>query len=386
MKLTDIKKNAEAKAAEARVKQEAAQRLRELDVHPLLKWKCDRNVRDAYFSGIVFAALANDLKIDDAERKVIDRIAASLQLAADERDEMAAAAQKTVKADVRAVEENPSEANPFSLLVACARELKGENVVRLFAAEYLKVCGAKSLEVEDAREQLSESVFSQTDVAFEPKLFKALCGYVVAGCEVQNEDLVVIADALGDDALRYLLLDSLGDVKDRLASARKSLAAKARAKKESVRLDRARAAFEAELDKIAEEYKDVASMPVDWQDDIEPRMAPFESSDIDWVESVNRQLADMSRISNCVHSWNVGQREARMRRKIVWKLVAMIWVAEKVVDPIIIDGLLRSAIQQASEGYNEKLQMFIGNAFDGIVELIMVRTKKNNSRLAERNS
>jgi len=369
MKLTDIKKNAEAKAAEARAKQEAAQRLRELDVHPLLKWKCDRNVRDAYFSGIVFAALANDLKIDDVERKVIDRIAASLYLAVEERDEMVAAAQKTVKADARAAEENPSEANPFSLLEASARELKGENVVRLFAAEYLKVCGAKTLEVEDARAQLSESVFSQTDVAFEPKFFKALCGCVVAGCEVHNEDLVVVADSLGDDALRYLVLDSLGDVADRLSSARKSLAAKARKKKESARIDRVRAAFEAELDKIAEEYKDVASTPVDWQDDIEPRMAPFESSDIDWVDSVNRQLAAMSRIPNCDYSWDVGQREARMRRKIVWKLVAMIWVAEKVVDPQIIDGLLRSAKQQASERYNEKLQTFIGDAFEGIVEL-----------------
>ena len=74
MKLTDIKKNADAKAAEVEAAQKHAQLMAELDVHPLLKWGCDRCVRDAYFCGVVFAAMTDDAEIDDKERKAIARI------------------------------------------------------------------------------------------------------------------------------------------------------------------------------------------------------------------------------------------------------------------------------------------------------------------------
>ena len=54
MKLSDIKKNADAKAAEVEAARKHAQLMAELDVYPLLKRGCARDVRDAYFCGVVF--------------------------------------------------------------------------------------------------------------------------------------------------------------------------------------------------------------------------------------------------------------------------------------------------------------------------------------------
>ena len=47
MKLTNIKKNADAKASEVEVARKYAQLMTELEVHPLLKWECARDVREA---------------------------------------------------------------------------------------------------------------------------------------------------------------------------------------------------------------------------------------------------------------------------------------------------------------------------------------------------
>lgn len=52
--------------------------------HPIFKMSADRNVRDAYFHGLVFAAVANDDRIDDAERKWLNEVGESLELNADD--------------------------------------------------------------------------------------------------------------------------------------------------------------------------------------------------------------------------------------------------------------------------------------------------------------
>lgn len=80
MRLSECKRKADAKAAEVEAARKHAQLMAELDVHPLLKWGCDRSVRDAYFCGIVFAALADDVKVDADEHKEISRIGRSLEL------------------------------------------------------------------------------------------------------------------------------------------------------------------------------------------------------------------------------------------------------------------------------------------------------------------
>ena len=58
-----------------------------------------------------------------------------------------------------------------------------------------------------------------------------------------------------------------------------------------------------------------------------------------------------------------------MRRKLIWKLVGMLWVAEKDIYADSVDKLLSSARQLSTEGFREKIEAFIGDAFDGVVEL-----------------
>lgn len=370
MKLTDIKKHADDKRNAEIAACEAARKLAELDVHPLVKAGSPRNVRDAYFCGVVFAALADDLDIDDEERKAINRIGISLQLTSEERTELVTSVKTTVCEAVKS-----GGGQVFGLLEECAQELKSEDDLRLFTAEYVRVSGVKTLKVDDEKKQLTEHlvehVYSPVGIAFDSRFFNLICRCEMSGEKVQDGDLVSIADILGDDRLRYLVLDKLGDVQNRLTSMRKTLAARARSKKEMARLERVRGAFEAELLKISNDYKDVASMPDGWDDDFRERMAQYETSDIDWVSSVNSRLGALRRIP-CCYSKLVGQRETLMRRKLVWKLVGMYWVAVEELDRLHlmkIDDLLQSARQLSTEGFNAKVESFIEEAFKGVVEL-----------------
>ena len=78
MTLTEIKAKAVEKAKLEEATRAHEKLMRELDVHPLVKLKTERSVRDAYFYGIVFAALLDDLKVDSTEFKIVSRIGNSL--------------------------------------------------------------------------------------------------------------------------------------------------------------------------------------------------------------------------------------------------------------------------------------------------------------------
>ena len=366
MKLSDIKKNADAKAAEAKAAQERAQQMRELDVHPLLKWGCDRHVRDAYFCGVVFAAVSDDDNmVDKSERKTINRIGRSLALSERDIGEFGETVIETVKTAIAG-----GGGDVFAALEESAASLKDEKVFRLFVAEYMKVCGAKEVgESEDVRKQLVDYACTSAGFDFNSRLFNAFGRCLVAANEVAGYDLVVLADALGDDVVRYLMLDLVGDVADQLKSARRSLVAKARSKAEKTRLERVRKAFEEELKKIGEDYEDIPSTAAaEWKDDICERLRAYELADIDWAESMNGRLRALNRIPRCSSSY-VPMQVKLMRRKLIWKLVGMLWVAEKEIYPDSIDKLLSSARQLSAEGFREKIETFIGDAFDGVVEL-----------------
>lgn len=363
MKLTDIKRKADAKAAETEAAREQAEQIKVLEVHPLLKWDCARSVRDAYFCGIVFAAVSDeDNVVDDVERKVIDRIGRSLALSEGEIEEIVKTVTEVVKTAI-----SGGGGDVFALLEESSNALRDKNVFQLFVAEYVKVCGAKEVVgTDDVRNQLTTYACAPAGADLDLRFYKALCRCLVPPNEVKGEDLVVLSEFLGDDVLRYLMLDSMGDVLDRLKTARKSLAAKDRSRKEKSRLTRTRNAFEAELSKIGEDYQDAASMPADWKVDIEGRLSPYESTDIDWVAVMNAFLQELHHVNP--RRGMLLQRLTQKRRKLIWKLVGMLWVAGRKVHPDKIDNLLRAA-RSSLDGYVEKVQNFIQAAFKGVVEL-----------------
>ena len=141
MKLTDIKKNADAKAAEVEAARKHAQQMKELEVHPLLKWECARDVRDAYFCGVVFAVLTDDVEIDENERKTCERIGRSLEFSVKEIEDLILSVTKTVKAAVEAVDPETGAGGDevFAVLEESAMSLADDKVFRMFLAEYVKV-------------------------------------------------------------------------------------------------------------------------------------------------------------------------------------------------------------------------------------------------------
>lgn len=206
MKLTEIKKRADENRAkeEARIQHEKL--LRDLDRHPLLNWGCGREVREAYFLGIAFAALTDDQKIDELELKCIRRIGCSLSLSDAEQKELLSTVVNSVE---RAIEAGGD--GVFAVLEDCADALKDERVLLLFVAEYTKVCGVKDFDADDVKGQLADHVFSKIDVAFPEDKFDLLCRLVRNKLNVNVYDLRTLVRSLGEEVLRYLMLDVVGD-------------------------------------------------------------------------------------------------------------------------------------------------------------------------------
>jgi len=368
MKLTDIKKNADASLAKAKAERDEMQRLRDLDVHPLVKWRCDRNVRDAYFQGVVFAALTDDLKIDDAERKLLVRIGTSLTISHEDQSELMAYVKKAVDEAVKA-----GGVGVFTPLKECLRIFKDENITKLFIAEYVKVCGACKLDVENVREQLKGHLIPHDNVTIKPSLLSILYRVVLNGKDALDADLVALADDLGDDTVRYFALDVLGDVEGRLVATRKRNEAEAHKKKELERKQKIRADFDIVASQTGKFYMNCGSMPSEWKADIEERLAKYDKADMDFVSAINERLGAVlalkkyDRVSLC---FTANRDRARQeRRRIVWELVCLLWVSEKTVDPQKVDYLLRGASNMTAEGFYDKVEGFIRVSFSGIVVL-----------------
>lgn len=69
--LLDRKRAIDAARAQKVVEVERKRKEAEVRRHPLLKNGASRDVRDAYFLGLVFAAVANDEKLDSAEERTV---------------------------------------------------------------------------------------------------------------------------------------------------------------------------------------------------------------------------------------------------------------------------------------------------------------------------
>lgn len=92
--------------------------------HPVLNEGTDRNVRDAYFHGLVFAAVANDDRIDDAERKWLGEVGESLGL---NTDDIADPIRLLVAL---------SDDDKMALIEECARQLSDVRVAEHFLNQF----------------------------------------------------------------------------------------------------------------------------------------------------------------------------------------------------------------------------------------------------------
>ena len=322
MKLTDIKKNADAKAAEVEAARMHAQQMRELEVHPLLKWGCDRSVRDAYFCGVVFAALTDDVKVDTHERKSLTRIGRSLALPDAEIEEAITAAAKVVRDSINAVNPETGEGGDkvFSLLEECADSLGDEKVFRLFVAEYVKVCATKgrNTEVEkDVNSQLTDHVCPRVGHRIDKKRYSEIWSLFDGGDVVRIGLLNGLASWIGDDAVRYYMRDVADvDVARLLQGERRRMSRIANEKAREKELCRLQKRFEDKLDEVAATYQDCSTITSDAVDEIADMLSGV-SPEVDVSEIIVK-------ICNGIMRGNDYFRNQKCDRQKVWRLIGVI--------------------------------------------------------------
>ena len=322
MKLTDIKKNADAKAAEVEAARKHAQQMKELEVHPLLKWGCDRSVRDTYFCGVVFAALSDDVKVDTHERKVLTRIGRSLILPDAEIEEAIAAVAKVVRNFINAVNPETGEGGDkvFSLLEECAGFLTDEKVFRLFVAEYVKVCSAKgrNAEVEkDVSSQLADHVCPRVGYGIDKKRYSEIWSLFDGDDAVRVGLLNGLAGWIGDDAVRYYMRDVADvDIARLLQSERRRLSRIANVKAREQEHCQRQKRFEDKLDRVAATYRDCSAVTNDMVDDIADMLAEV-PPDVDVAEGIVR-------ICNGIMQGNDYFRSRKGDRQRIWRLIGVV--------------------------------------------------------------
>ena len=113
--------------------------------HPIVKLGADRNVREAYFGGLAFAAVANDDAIDDDERRRLVGLGSSLELPSDE-------VEQTLRTVASATDDEK-----MALIEECARQIDDAKVADLFLKEFeglWKLGGGSADEYKAFRTQL----------------------------------------------------------------------------------------------------------------------------------------------------------------------------------------------------------------------------------------
>lgn len=113
--------------------------------HPILALGADRNVREAYFHGLVFAAFANDDKIDEKENAWLSNLGRSLGFVG-----------KDVTNAVACVGA-ADDAGKMSLIEECARQIADSKIAECFLSDFSTVWalgGGSPSEYEEFRKQL----------------------------------------------------------------------------------------------------------------------------------------------------------------------------------------------------------------------------------------
>lgn len=129
--------------------------------HAIVKMDVDRNVRDAYFQGLVFAAVANDNQIDESERARLQEFGEALELTA---EDVAEAIQGLSGMDDDA---------KMGVIEECARQLTNVEVAECFLKEFLELWllgGGKQDEFGDFKSQLIDWMGDDVRVAEAEKI------------------------------------------------------------------------------------------------------------------------------------------------------------------------------------------------------------------------
>lgn len=283
MSLLKQKKENDRVAAEAAAKAKEEAVLRDLAVHPVVKMGCGRDVRDAYLCGIIVAAIANDDKIDEEERGVLDRIATSMEIpTVDVEEVIAHVNQMSVDEKLQLLEESVGAFKDQS------------DLVKFFYAQFAELWFTGEHNLGELKE-IASMLEKWSGVEFPTERFKDI-KVVVSNASTLNSSLDDLTAWLGDDMLMRFAVGRYGNVSPRIEQSRTEKREAAEAARRKAEQEAQRTAAETELHKlqseIVKECGGWGSMHSEWVQVIEKRMSAHHVELLDLKSEASRVLRE----------------------------------------------------------------------------------------------
>ena len=284
-----LKRVKESKVAEVDTRQKESR-------HPIVEFGADRNVREAYLHGLVFAGFANDDKIDEVEKAWLVKIGGELGFPIDDIN--------------RAIDcvGSADDAGKMALIEECARQIVNPKISERFIEEFAtlwELGGGKKEEFAEFRGQLiawTEKESPKEDVAGSDK-------------QEESDEEKPQKKSAGKPAGRRQIQEQL------LRS----------------------------LDRIAREFEWRRSIPLETIETISRRMNKFDPEKINWPRVVNHILKEEEDAFS-----PAGSRQA------IWKVLGLLLIEyEADGDNLMIDELRGLYCDTASENFTDKLRRVI---------------------------
>jgi len=197
----------EAEKKQVVLERAEVERVRRKFVHPLVKAGYDRNVREAYFGGLVHAGLCDDRRIDENEGRILWTIGTLLGIS------------EVSIVDIIDSAEKADYARKMQMFVESLNELRnsvGVNIRQLFAMEYARIRLSSSCMCrEDELNADFEDIGQELEVPLDGILVKVVS---ISGLGTKSEIASIdgLACLIGDDATEYFAWIDVGDVGEKL--------------------------------------------------------------------------------------------------------------------------------------------------------------------------
>lgn len=366
----------ERKEKEAKAKQAKDAALRALAIHPLVNEK--RDVRDAYFHGLAFAAIADDGKVDAAEKTILSDIAKSLGVPQGEVVEAVSELQ------------GKSATDKMQLITECVKVLAGNKVgLNLFWAQFIQVWSSHA-DGKDILSRLLKRIAEQSGVDLPASKVSAILGLLKGGDSV-DKDMLVLADWMGDDALKYFVVGKYGDVSETLAKARKQCKRKEHEAKRKKTLERekerAHEQVEAVMQDVDNAYCGKASVYKEALDDITERVCGIDGDMIDWVTLVDDILKPV--VVRNAYAYVARDKKRTKCRGRIWRLVVLLmidrWSPQLSQMTDSLDNLLSAKCIDGTE-WHQRLEDFIVEYLNDRVRLVDTTPKRQGRKTREEES
>ena len=379
MSLLKRKLEKDRKAAEEAARLAEEKKLQDLATHPMFKDGSGRDLRDAYFYGLVFAAFANDDQLEEEERAILNDVGASLGMSSSDIEETIAHVQTL------------SDDGKFALVEECVKALKGnETAVKLFYAQFVQIwSGSDYMELTEYLQTFTEWTGTVLPKSILLNIRRQLRTY--EGKDT-DENLYVLSEWMGEVALKYFVVKQYGDITKRLAKIRKEKAAlekKKQAEADGAERARQNTALNDIIDEVVIVYGSHDSLVLQNLKDIKEQVKGIDPDKIDWAGFLGTDGAQFDGsastgravavnvvlgpflgpvVNRCLDS----RSAASARRQYVWRLITLLMlVCPPEMSPLgwKLDRLLGTCGSDEKEKWGERLtaviEKYLGDRLKG---------------------